>query len=177
MRIVTISFLVASMTLTSCGGIRESRVNPFNWFGRAESGPVQQTAPEETNPLIPETRRRGLFDGLREQATIYTGTPIDRIDNLVVEAIPGGAIIRVTGTTDVLGVYDVRLTKTNKDDVAEDGVLTYALKGIRPSRATRSGTDRMRTVIAARRISASQLSETRVIRVEGLRNAQTTTRR
>jgi hypothetical protein len=77
----------------------------------------------------------------------------------------------------VLGVYDVRLTKTNEDDVAEDGVLTYQLQGIRPARTTRGGTERTRTVVAARRLSASQLAGTRVIRVEGLRNAQTTARR
>ncbi len=177
MRILTISFLVATMTLTSCGGIRDSRVNPLNWFGSAQSGPVQQTAPEEINPLIPDTASRGLFDSLREQADIYVGTPVDQIKSLVVEAIPGGAIIRVTGVTDVLGVYDVRLTKTNEDDVAEDGVLTYQLQGIRPARATRGGTERTRTVVAARRLSASQLAGTRVIRVEGLRNAQTTARR
>jgi hypothetical protein len=177
MRILTTSLLVATMTLTACGAVRDSRVNPLNWFGRSQSEPVQTTAPEEINPLIPKTERRGLFASTRDSVTVYLGTPIDQVSDVVIERIPGGAIVRATGVSDVLGLYEVRLTPTNEDDVAVDGVLTYRLEGVRPARVVRGGTERMRTVTAARRITDNQLARSRVIRVEGLRNAQTTTRR
>eukprot|EP00903_Cladosiphon_okamuranus_P018540 g17063.t1 len=54
----------------SCGRIRDSRINPFNWFGRAEA---RQLDGSESNPLIPrrsalaarelpDTRTRGAYE-------------------------------------------------------------------------------------------------------------------
>lgn len=178
MRILTISLLVATMTLTACGAVRESRVNPLNWFGGSRSTPVQQKTAEETNPLIPQTTRGGLFSSARDAAREYLGTPIDQVSGLVIERVPGGGIIRVTGISEVLGIYDVRLTPADdNEEVDEDGVLTYRLEGVRPARVVRGGTERQRTVTAARRLTDNQLAEARVIRVEGRLNAQTTSRR
>jgi len=178
MRILTISLLVATMTLTACGAVRESRINPLNWFGGSRSTPIPQKTEAEINPLIPQTTRRGLFSSARDAAQVYLGTPIDQISGLVIERVPGGGIVRATGVSEVLGIYDVRLTPVNdEEEVDEDGVLTYRLEGVRPARVVRGGTDRQRTVTAGRRLTDNQLAKARVIRVEGRLNAQTTSRR
>jgi hypothetical protein len=178
MRILTTTLLVAIMTLAACGAVRDSRVNPLNWFGGSRSEPIQRDAQQEVNPLIPQTDRVGLFANTRDAANAYLGTPIDQISELVIERVPGGAILRVTGVSEVLGIYDVRLTPTNVDDVADaDGVLTYRLEGVRPARVVRGGTEPQRTVTAGRHLTDNQLARAQVIRIEGRLNAQTTARR
>lgn len=177
MRLILPALLVATLTVSACAAIRDSRVNPANWFGNSRSEPIQSDPRAATNPLIPETRRRGLFAGLRAQSRIYVGTPIDQVTNLVIEPVPGGAIVRATGIAGEDRVYDVRLTTESDENVPVDGVLTYQLRGIHSDRPTRTLSQRVRTVTAARRLTDQELAEIRVIRVEGLRNAQTTTRR
>ncbi|WP_299614475.1 hypothetical protein [uncultured Tateyamaria sp.] len=177
MRLILPSLLVATLTLSACSAMRDSRANPMNWFGNSRSEPVQVDAPAETNPLIPQNTRAGLFANLRDQAEIYVGTPIDQVTDLVIERVPGGAIVRATGIAGQDRVYDVRLTTDNDENVPVDGVLTYQLRGIHEERATRTLSQRVRTVTAARRLTDQELAEISVIRVEGLRNAQSTTRR
>ena len=61
MRNLTSALLVSALVLGGCGAVRESRFNPFNWFGRADVQPVDTA---QSNPLIP-TGRGGirLFGG------------------------------------------------------------------------------------------------------------------
>lgn len=168
MRTTVSILLVASMALASCG-FRDSRINPLNWFGRGQSEPIAQ-AEENTNPLIP--RRGGLFSRDREKENRYTGTPFEQVTSLVIERVPGGAVIRVTGLAARQGIYDVRLTPANDEEEAVDGVLTYRLEGVRPDRPTPVGTKPTREVVAARKVTDQQLRGVRSIRVEGELNAQ-----
>ncbi|GGX46004.1 hypothetical protein GCM10007385_11890 [Tateyamaria omphalii] len=177
MRLILPALLIATLTLSACAAVRDSRVNPINWFGNSRSGPVQPDPRAATNPLIPETRRAGLFSSLREQTELYVGTPIDQVTDLVIERVPGGAIVRATGIASEDRVYDVRLTTESDENVPVDGTLTYQLRAVHSDRPTRRLSQRVRTVTAARRLTDQELAEIRVIRVEGLRNAQTTTRR
>lgn len=170
---VTLAVLLAgTMTLAGCAAVRESRVNPFNWFGAARSEPVAPV--ENSNPLIPQ--RSGLFQRARAQEDVYLGRPFEQVTALTVEQVPGGAIIRATGLAARQGIYAVQLTPENDDEAAVDGVLTYRLEGIRPTRATPVGTVPTREVVAARRVSDQQLVGVRQIRVEGALNAQVTRR-
>ena len=169
--------LIAALTLSACAAVRDSRVNPANWFGRSQSETRAPSTPKEVNPLIP-TEREGLFGRLgARQTTEYQGIPIDQVSGLVIERVPGGAIIRATAIADVDDVYDVQLTPANEDEEAEGGVLTYRFEGVHPRTATRRTTTRVRTFTAARRVTNNQLEGVRVIRVEGARNAQSTSRR
>ena len=157
--------LVSTLVLSACGGFRDSRVNPFNWFGRGEPAPVAATS-EETNPLIPT--RSGLFRSNRDRDA-YLGEPIDSISDLVIERVPGGAIIRATGVAARQGVYDVQLTPAN-DEMVVEGVLTYRLEGLRQG-GTAQGTPATREVIVARKVTDQTLAGARTIRVEAARNA------
>ncbi|MDJ0821684.1 MAG: hypothetical protein QNJ09_07745 [Paracoccaceae bacterium] len=159
--------LVSALVLTSCGTIRDSRLNPFNWFGRSTSEPV---ASETVNPLIPR-RRASIFRASRDET--YLGRPVAEISQLVVERRPGGAIIRVEGIADRAGPFDVRLIK---DDGASTGpTLAYTLRALQAAGPRNLG-PRARTVTAAVFVSESDLLGIRTIRVTGARNAQVTRR-
>lgn len=159
--------LVSSLTLAACGAVRDSRVNPFNWFGQARSEPVE--AAENTNPLIP--KGGGLFSNARAAEDLYLGRPFEQVTNLTIERVPGGAIVRATGLAARQGIYAVQLTPENEEEEPVDGVLTYRLEGIRPERNTAVGTVATREVIAARNLTEDQLRGVRSIRVEAQQNA------
>jgi hypothetical protein len=169
---IAVLLLIASLTVTACGSMRDSSLNPANWFGSSSAAPVEPAA--NTNPLIPE--QSGIFAERRAQQDLYVGRPIDTVSNLVVERIPGGAIIRATGVAATQGVHDIRLIPATEDEVPVDGVLAYRLEGIPPAVATPVGSPATRQVVAARRVSDQMLAGVRSIRVEGDRNAQVTSR-
>lgn len=177
MRLLTTTVLMASLTLSACGVIRDSRVNPFNWFGNSRSQPIERDSRAETNPLIPVNERGGLFRSLRATVQEYQGSPVDQVSALVIERVPGGAIVRATGISSYDGPYGVKLTPTTEDAEPVDGVLTYRLEAERPRELRRTTSTRVRTVNAGVYLSDRELRDVRVIRVEGVRNAQTTTRR
>jgi hypothetical protein len=169
MRISLSLVLAASLTLGACGVVRDSALNPSNWFGRSTSvDPAADAGP--VNPLIPATRG-GLFAS-RNAPVDYTGKPFDEIVDLTVERVPGGAIIRATGRAARQGSYLVQLTPATEDETPVDGVLTYRLEGLKPDAATAIGTPATREVTAARHITDQDLRGVRTIRVEGLRNAR-----
>jgi len=164
--------LAATLVVGACASVRESRVNPFNWFGGSQSQPVE--AGKNTNPLIP--RSGGLFSNARAKNDSYAGRPFEQVTDLTIERIPGGAIIRATGLAARQGIYQVQLTPQNDADEATDGVLSYRLEGVRPTRPTPVGTQPTREVIAARKVTDKQLRGVRLIRVEGQLNAQVSRR-
>jgi hypothetical protein len=167
MRKTVTLLLVSSLTLAACGAVRDSRVNPLNWFGQSSSEPVAEAA--QTNPLIP--KRGGLFANARAKEAVYLGQPFEQVTNLRIERVPGGAIIRATGLAARQGIYAVQLTPQNEAEEPVDGVLTYRLEGVRPGANTAVGTKPTREVIAARQLTNQQLAGVRSIRVEGQQNA------
>ena len=42
--------LIAAIGLSGCGYVRDSRLNPFNWFGQSSSRPATPQEVESTNP-------------------------------------------------------------------------------------------------------------------------------
>lgn len=162
------ALLVSTLVLTGCATVRDSRVNPFNWFGTARSEPLTQRE-VNTNPLIPSSS--GLFASARAREAVYTGQPFGQVTDLTIERVPGGAIVRVTGLAARQGIYDVRLTPANEDDLPVDGVLTYRLEGVAPARNTPVGAQPTREVTAARKLTDQMLAGVGSIRVEGQSNA------
>ena len=86
----TLTVLILSgVVLSGCATVRDSRVNPFNWFGSSTPAPVN-VDPEATgaaNPLIPQRRASIIWGRERE----YAGRPVANIDELLIERRPGGA--------------------------------------------------------------------------------------
>lgn len=175
MRKTLSALLLFTLVISGCGAIRDSRANPFNWFGNSRSAPVETQADAAANPLIPT--RSGLFARARAQDAFYLGNSIDQITDLTVERVPGGAIIRATGRARFQGIYAVQLTPQNVDELPVDGVLIYRMEGVAPNGgALAGGTEQSREVTAARAVTDQTLAGVRSIRVEGARNAQVSRR-
>ena len=195
MRFSLVVLLVATMLLPACGGsLRDSRINPANWFGRSTSVETEpgtvRTADgrvEEVNPLIGERRQAkmipsnrkvhndsgSIFDrGKKEE--IYDGTRIDRVTDLAVERTSTGAIVRATGISSRQGAYDVRLLPVG-DGGPVDGVITYELLALQPIN-TAIGPEHTRRIQAAQPLSVNDLEEIRTIRVIARHNTTQTTR-
>ncbi|CUJ29320.1 hypothetical protein TA5114_03067 [Cognatishimia activa] len=165
--------LVSSIALTSCGRVADSRLNPFNWFGRAERVDVPQDE-KEINPLIPQ-RRESIFQR-RVGDDVYPGVPVLVINDVKVERVSGGAIIRVLGTAQTQGAFEVRLTPENDQELPVDGVLTYRLEAIQPE-GFRQGPARSREINVARFRTEQDLTGVRTIRIVGQSNAMQVRRR
>lgn len=157
-----ISVLVLSaLVLTSCGTVRESRLNPFNWFGNAKSTPVEVS--EEINPLIPR-RRASVFRQTRDES--YQGWAVEEVSDLRIERRPGGAIITAIGVPDQQGAFEVKLVKV--EDESDAATLTYEFAALQPN--ARTGTVASRQVTAAVWLTDNELAGIRTIRVKARRN-------
>jgi hypothetical protein len=151
--------LVATLTLTACGRVRDSAINPFNWFGRAET---VETEAEEINPLIPQERESIFRQGEPE----YAGSLVAELTTLRIERVAGGAIIRVKAIAATQGAFDVRLEPENEDQEPVKGVLTYSLLAVQPP-GYRQGPAQSREITAAVFRTDQDLSNVRTIRVVG----------
>jgi hypothetical protein len=170
MRLSLSVLLAASLTLGACGIVRDSALNPTNWFGRSTSEALASGDGTPVNPLIPQTG--GFFARRSAEQAVYTGKPFDEITDLTIERVGGGAIIRVTGLAARQGIYVVQLTPADEDGIPVNGVLTYRLEGVEPDRATAVGSPATREVTAALQITDQDLRGVSTIRVEGVRNAR-----
>ncbi|EAP75867.1 lipoprotein [Roseovarius nubinhibens] len=175
MRILLSILMVTTLTLAGCGGLRDSKLNPGNWFGKstARATPTSAQSPN-ANPLIPE-ERNSIFRRKRGNE-VYEGTLVHQVTGLSVERASGGAIIRVTGLPLRQGAHDVRLTSANgKDDAPINGVLTYRLEAYQPVNRAQ-GTPHSRKVSAGRFVSDQDLQGVREIRVISQTNSHSSRR-
>lgn len=163
MRTFVTILVISSIALSGCSRLRDSKLNPGNWFGKSTPRPVA-TASGEANPLIPQqtTIRR------KDRREVYLGTPVDQISNVIVEPTTAGAIIHVTAISLQQGAFDVRLT-SDTDGEPVDGVLAFRLMAVQPTDQPQ-GAPRQRTIHAARFVSNNDLNETSSIVVIGARN-------
>ena len=135
----------------ACGTIRDSRINPFNWFGRSAAvAAVEQD--------------RG--DGRVLVAQVQT---------FAVEQATGGAILRATGLPPTQGWWDGELVQV-VDDTKPD-TLTFRFVTRAPQIARRTGSAPSREITVARFVSNFQLEGVRRITVTAEGNARTVSRR
>ena len=93
--------------------------------------------------------------------------------NLVVERLPGGAIIRATAVSDRQGAYEVALRPVESEDLPE-GLVQYEFVAYQPMAP--QGTEASRSLTAAARLTDQELAKISRIEVLGARNALTTRR-
>ncbi len=148
--------LALALVLGGCGTVRESRVNPFNWFGQSQ----------EEVTLAP----RGGWSGVVDNRAL-----VAEVSEMAVERFPGGAIVRAAGITSTQGWWDAELVALN-DGRPVDGVLTYEFRIAAPRTPTRVSTPQSRTVSAAVRVSDRRLEGVRSIVVRGAQNARSAQR-
>lgn len=144
---------IASLALSvaGCGGLRESRLNPFNWFRKSE--------PRETI-VLPE-------------AGSDPRPLVEAVLSLAVEPIPGGAIVRARGQTPTQGWWQAELVAQPVD---ENGSLVYEFRLLPPDKRTDVNSPQSRQVDVAIYISDVKLEAVREIVVQGATNARASRR-
>ncbi len=139
--------LGAAFVVTGCGAVRDSRLNPFNWFGGARRRErVQQTAE------VAKDERLLMED----------------VISLSVDPFSSGAIVRATGIAPSQGWWDAELVARPID---ENGVLVYDFRVFPPVTDTPTGTPRSREITVGVSISNVRLDQVREIVVQGANNA------
>ena len=140
--------LLAAMVMMVLLGACQSRLNPFNWFGR--SAPVEKVLVTDAEAADPRLL-------------------VDEVLSLDIEAFPGGAIIRAEGRNPTQGYWDAELVAR---PIETDGVLIYDFRLLPPVERTDVNTQRSRQVAVAVSLSDVKLDGIREIIVQGARNAR-----
>jgi hypothetical protein len=161
MRASVTGLLAVTLLVAGCATVRDSRLNPFNWFGPSRE---VVTVAEDVNPLIP---RRSAF---ARPERVYQGTPIDRVTDVTIEALPGGAVLRASGVAARQGPYAVQLTPVEEASTGE--VLVFSFDRLLPRRGTPAGPEQTRVAEVATHLSDLDLQGVQVIRVIAARNAR-----
>jgi hypothetical protein len=143
--------LLIALILAGCGGLRDSKLNPFNWFGRSQE--VEKVA----LPVVPDDPR-GLV------ATVLS---------LTVEETAGGAIIRATGISPTQGYWDAELVEQPLD---ENGRLVLEFRIFPPVESKAVSTPQSREVVVALFLSNIKLDQVTEIIVQGESNARSARR-
>ncbi len=138
-------------SLAGCAGVRQSKLNPFNWFKKSEPRETIVLPDEKTDP-------RPL---------------VDTVLSMAVEPIPGGAVVRARGVSPTQGWWDAELVPQDLDD---KGVLVYEFRLLPPTKRADVSTQQSREVDVAIYISDVKLANVREIVVQGATNARVSRR-
>lgn len=143
--------LCAVVVVTGCARIRDSKVNPFNWFGGAK---------QEDRFVLPEENadERGLAPAILD---------------MKVEKYSGGVIVRATARTPSQGWWDAELVPRPID---ENGVLVFDFRIFPPITQTPVGNDQSRELTAAASVSSVKMESVRKVVVQGETNALSSSR-
>lgn len=139
--------LALTLTLAGCAAVRDSRLNPLNWFGRPAPAAVVAATPEvaaDPRPLVAQ------------------------VVDVTVDPAPGGAILRATGLPPTQGHWDGELVAR---PLAEDGVQVYDFRLAPPPGPARVSTPQSRQVVVATFLTDAQLARLSGITVQGSLNA------
>lgn len=144
------------LTLGACATVRDSRINPFNWFGRSEA---RATAVRDER-YVQQTDSRPL---------------VDQVTAMAIEQIPGGAILRATGLPPTQGFWDAELVPYEGEGVGE-GVLVFDFRLSPPPLPARQGTEFSREVEVATYLTTNDLAGINRIVIRGQRTERSVRR-
>lgn len=153
MRRPLLAALAIGMTLAGCGAVRDSRLNPFNWFGGSE-----ETQPQPALPGAPVDRR----------------ILVDSVTAMAVERMPGGVIVRATGLPATQGYWSAELVARP----VEGGQIIYDFRVFPPVTDEPVSTPQSREIEVATFLSDFRMESEgiRQITVQGASNARTSRR-
>ena len=150
-RTAVLATFALPLILTGCGRMRESRLNPLNWFGRA--------------------RRQRTATVLKPNEAADGRQLIREVTELQIEKAQGGAIIRAAGLPPTQGWWKAELVSETRGRPDEDGVLTYRFLVFQPPAPTRTSTPQSRMLTAAVFLSDIRLETVASIVVQGETNS------
>ena len=140
-----------AVALAGCGKVRQSKLNPFNWFKKSEPRETIVLPGEKSDP-------RPL---------------VDTVLSMAVEPIPGGAVVRARGVTPTQGWWNAELVPQDLDD---KGVLVYEFRLVPPEGRADVNTQQSREIDVAIYLSDAKLEAVREIVVQGAKNARSARR-
>ncbi|WP_435259434.1 hypothetical protein ACSBLW_06595 [Thioclava sp. FR2] len=138
--------LIALMLLVNCGFVRDSKLNPFNWFGRSE--PAEKVVIEK-----PKDPRYLVAD----------------VVSMNIETYSGGIIVRAKGITPTQGWWDAELVELEQDDPSH---LVLEFRLLPPLTEADVNTPRSREIVVAKTVSPQRLGYITKITVQGANNAR-----
>jgi hypothetical protein len=153
MRKTALAAMTLVLLLGACGGLRDSRFNPINWFGGARDG----RAVEDAGPV---------GDGRELVAQVI---------QFSVEPAVGGAVLRATGLPPTQGWYEGELVLVPDEDKPDELLFRFVIRA--PVIPNRVSTQQSREVTVARFVSDYRLEGIRRITVTAEGNARTVSRR
>jgi hypothetical protein len=151
MKTPVLALVCAALVLAGCGGIRESRMNPMNWFG--------------------ESRASERPDLGRTSDTIDNRPMVPEVSTLVIERTSSGAIIRAEAVMPSGGWWDAELLSENFGRPI-DGVLTLRFVAAAPRTPVPAPNAAARTITAVYAINQADLDTIAEIVVAGEGNAR-----
>mgnify|MGYP000359593066 CR=1 FL=1 len=152
MRRPLLAAIAVTLAVSACGRIAESRLNPFNWFGRSERAATVAIAPD----AAPDGRLL-----------------VAEVTGLVIERDPGGAIIRATGLPPTQGFWAAELVSVAVEDA---GVKLFEFRVFPPEGARAVSTPQSREITVATYMTDLELQGIGQITVQGQGNARTARR-
>ena len=142
--------LVASLALGGCATVRESRMNPMNWFGSSR---------EEARPTLGET---GAVEDRRPLVASVSALSIERTSS--------GAIVRAEAVMPSVGWWDAELVPENFGR-PQGGTLTFRFVAAAPVQPV-AGSETARTISAVYALTQAQLDTTSDVVVVGEANSR-----
>jgi len=143
--------LITTLVLAGCGGFRDSRINPRNWFGesRAEARPDlgPTSAVTDNRPLVPQ------------------------VSALSIERTSSGAIVRAEAVMPSAGWWDPQLVAENAGR-APGGVLTFRFVAAPPQTPVFVPSPAARTITAVVALTQAQVDTTSEVVVVGAENSR-----
>lgn len=159
MKLPLVAAITLSLALAGCGGLRDSRMNPFNWFGKSHEASATSLEP------------KGGYGASVNDFRVL----VDQVTKLEIVANPEGAIISAAGLPPTQGWWDAELVAEN-DGFPVNGVLTYRFVLAEPVAGTavssRVLTPQSREVTVATFLSNIKLADVRQIVVTGSANSR-----
>jgi hypothetical protein len=150
-----IAALAVVLALGACGSVRDSRLNPMNWFSRNSTETLAPSGGWAT-----EVDRRALVPVVSEMELIQT---------------TGGALLRASGVTQTQGWWDAELRPVN-DERPVNGALIYEFVLAAPRTPTAVSTEVSRTVTAGVKIPTARLVGVQRVIVRGAGNQRSVQR-
>ncbi|MFM2388862.1 MAG: hypothetical protein RLZZ437_417 [Pseudomonadota bacterium] len=138
------------VVLAGCGGFRDSRLNPLNWFGGSQSAELEPLLPAEA----PDDRAL-----------------IAELLDVQIDQLPGGAILRATGRAPTQGYWQAELVLREGPD-QDPTALVYDFRIFPPVTAANVSTPQSREVTVALYLSDIDLASVQSITVQGATNAR-----
>lgn len=143
-----IAALICTLLVAGCARVRDSRVNPFNWFGQSEQSSnvtVVQGQQRDPRPLV------------------------SQITELRIDRAPGGAIVHAVGLPPRQGYWEAELVEAEGVE-AEPGVLVYDFRAWFPVSRTGAGTPYSRELSAGMFLTDQDMQGVTTIVVRGQQN-------